>query len=133
MDRDDAVPANLKTMLDVIGQMERAGIGRRGKWARMRGRIRAGRQPSPDDCEYYGIMTRNYRDASVSRRSMRIYHTRLSGYGGGSGDDDDDGNSNSRQKPPPCSACGKDATHYCNMNDQYFCMEHIVGHDDNEA
>lgn len=47
----------------------------------------------------------------------RIYHSRLSDLDSG----------------PPCKVCGKESTHYCNMNDEYYCMEHLVGHDENEV
>ena len=33
---------------------------------------------------------------------------------------------------PPCKECGEKSKFYCNMNDQYFCTTHIVGHDENE-
>lgn len=116
----------LGTMLDVIGQMERAGIGKSNKWSAMRRRIRAGRQPSLTDRAYYTAMTHNYKDAYISKRSMRICHTMLS--------DNDTGHdcNDAGHKPLLCKACGRRATHYCNMNDEYFCMAHIVGHDDNE-
>ena len=34
---------------------------------------------------------------------------------------------------PPCKECGEDSLYYCNMNDQYFCNIHVVGHDKNEV
>ena len=33
---------------------------------------------------------------------------------------------------PRCAECGNSSLYYCNMNDQYFCQEHVVGHDKNE-
>ncbi len=32
-----------------------------------------------------------------------------------------------------CKECGEDSLYYCNMNDQYFCNIHVVGHDKNEV
>jgi len=28
--------------------------------------------------------------------------------------------------------CELNSMYYCNMNDQYFCETHVIGHDDNE-
>ena len=33
---------------------------------------------------------------------------------------------------PKCAMCESDSRYYCNMNDQYFCEIHVIGHDDNE-
>jgi len=37
-----------------------------------------------------------------------------------------------QDEKPPCKVCGENALYYCNMNDQYFCTIHLVGHDENE-
>ena len=46
----------------------------------------------------------------------RILHTKLS---------NDD-------KKPKCALCEHSSSFYCNMNDLYYCENHIVGHDENE-
>jgi len=33
---------------------------------------------------------------------------------------------------PKCKECEKISEFYCNMNDQYYCLKHVVGHDENE-
>ena len=48
--------------------------------------------------------------------ASKIYHIKLS---------DDD-------KKPKCALCDDFSIFYCNMNDLYYCENHIVGHDENE-
>lgn len=67
------------------------------------------------EIEYYTNLTRIYKDSNISKKS-KIYHTKLS----------------EQDEKPPCSLCGGNSLYYCNMNDQYFCLIHIVGHDKNE-
>ena len=109
-------PTDSERTLKVIEGMKNTKIGKYKKWKGMIKKIR-NRQPlSPEEQEYYSNITRIYKNSVIATRS-RIYHTRLS----------------ELDEKPPCWGCGKDSAYYCNMNDQYFCMIHIVGHDENEV
>ena len=33
---------------------------------------------------------------------------------------------------PPCSLCNQISLYYCTMNDEYYCANHVLGHDENE-
>jgi len=33
---------------------------------------------------------------------------------------------------PFCSSCNQISLYYCTMNDEYYCANHILGHDENE-
>ena len=33
---------------------------------------------------------------------------------------------------PPCSLCNQLSLYYCTMNDEYYCANHVLGHDENE-
>ena len=46
----------------------------------------------------------------------KFYHQKLSDY--------DD--------KPICSLCDSFSLYYCTINDQYYCENHILGHDENE-
>jgi hypothetical protein len=35
-------------------------------------------------------------------------------------------------KKPICSLCNQTSLYYCIMNDEYYCSNHILGHDENE-
>jgi len=78
-------------------------------------KIKNGQPLNPTELEYYTNLTRIYKDSTVASRS-KIYHTKLS----------------KQDEKPPCKVCGENALYYCNMNDQYFCTIHVVGHDENE-
>ena len=47
----------------------------------------------------------------------RVYHIKLS---------KDD-------RKPKCALCDNMSLFYCNMNDLYYCINHVVGHDENET
>ena len=70
---------------------------------------------NPEELKYYSNLTRIYKNSSITTRS-KIYHTKLS----------------PEDEKPPCKECGEYSLYYCNMNDQYFCNIHVVGHDKNE-
>ena len=38
----------------------------------------------------------------------------------------------SDDKKPVCSLCSKESLYYCIMNDKYYCINHVLGHDENE-
>ena len=35
-------------------------------------------------------------------------------------------------KKPICSLCNEESLYYCTMNDEYYCINHVLGHDENE-
>ncbi|HJM00769.1 MAG TPA: hypothetical protein QF456_01800 [Nitrosopumilus sp.] len=104
-----------KKTLEIIERMKNAKIGNYKKWELMIKKIRNNQILNPEELEYYSNLTRIYKNSSVTTRS-KIYHTKLS----------------SEDQKPPCKECGDQSLYYCNMNDQYFCNIHIVGHDENE-
>jgi len=46
----------------------------------------------------------------------KFYHQKLSDY----------------DEKPICSLCDSFSLYYCTINDQYYCENHIFGHDENE-
>jgi len=108
-------PIDFEKTLEVIEGMKIAKIGNYKKWERIIKKIRKEEPLNFGELEYYTNLTRIYKNSSITSRS-KAYHTKLS--------DEDE--------KPPCNACGEDSRYYCNMNDQYFCTVHIVGHDENE-
>ena len=38
----------------------------------------------------------------------------------------------SADKKPICSLCNEESLYYCIMNDEYYCINHVLGHDENE-
>ncbi|MDH3490028.1 MAG: hypothetical protein OEL56_06230 [Nitrosopumilus sp.] len=108
-------PIDFKKTLEVIEGMKIAKIGNYKKWKQIIKKIKNEQPLNSGESEYYTNLTRIYKDSSITSRS-KIYHTKLS----------------KQDKKPPCNACGRDSLYYCNMNDQYFCTVHIVGHDENE-
>jgi hypothetical protein len=98
-------PINSKRTIEIIERMQLAKIGK----------YKNDQILNPEELKYYSNLTRIYKNSSVTSRS-KIYHTKLS----------------LEDEKPPCKECGKDSLYYCNMNDQYFCNIHVVGHDKNE-
>ena len=109
-----ADPAGRK-MAESVERLRAAKIGNPKRWKAMAKKLRDGRDLNPEDLEYYSNITRIYGETGVRPRSRR-YHTKLS----------------ELDPKPPCRECGDDSAYYCNMNDQYFCAAHLVGHDENE-
>lgn len=101
--------------LDIIERMKLARIGEYKKWEAMIKKIKKEQDLLPSEMEYFSNLTRIYKNSGTIFRS-KIFHTRLS----------------ERDTRPPCEMCGENSEFYCNMNDQYFCTIHVVGHDDNE-
>jgi len=104
-----------KKTLEVIERMKLAKIGEYKKWEIIIKKIKKEQPLNPGEFEYYTNLTRIYKDSSITSRS-KVYHTKLSEH----------------DKKPPCKVCGENSLYYCNMNDQYFCIIHVVGHDENE-
>ena len=101
--------------LEIIERMKLAKVGEYKKWQIIIKKINSNEPLSPLQTEYFSNMTRIYKNSNVTSRS-KIYHTKLS----------------EQDEKPPCKICGKDSRYYCNMNDQYFCTSHVIGHDKNE-
>ena len=108
-------PYDSKKILDTIERLKFAKIGEYKKWEKIVKKIKNNQVLNRGELEYYTNLTRIYKNSSTTNRS-RIYHTKLS----------------EKDEKPPCRICGEDSLFYCNMNDQYFCTNHIVGHDENE-
>jgi hypothetical protein len=101
--------------LEIIERMKLAKIGEYKKWNTIIKKIKNQKELNQADLEYFSNISRIYKDSNVSSRS-KAYHTKLSEY----------------DEKPACRICGDDSVYYCNMNDQYFCTIHVVGHDENE-
>jgi hypothetical protein len=102
--------------LEIIKKMKLAKIGDDKKWNNIVNKIKKKKKIDSDEQEYFSITTRIYKDSNKTIRS-KIYHTKLS----------------ELDEKPPCRICGTNSAYYCNMNDQYFCLNHVVGHDKNEV
>ncbi len=109
------IPIDSLKTLEVIERMKLAKIGKYDKWEAIIKKIKNEQPLNPGEIEYYTNFTRIYKDSVITSRS-KIYHTKLS----------------KQDEKPPCKVCGGNAQYYCNMNDQYFCTIHVVGHDENE-
>ena len=106
---------DLEKTAEIIEKMKIANIGKNQKWESMIKKIRKHQKFSEQETEYFSNMTRIYKGPQNSVRS-KIYHTKLSDL----------------DEKPPCTECGEGSQYYCNMNDQFFCPIHVVGHDENE-
>ena len=109
------IPIDSQKTLEVIERMKLAKIGKYDKWKAIIKKIKNEQPLTPVELEYYTTLTRIYKNSTISIRS-KIYHTKLS----------------KQDEKPPCRVCGNNSLYYCNMNDQYFCSIHVVGHDENE-
>jgi len=101
--------------LEIIERMKLAKIGEYKKWETIIKKINDYKKLSSEELEYFSKFTRIYKDAKITPRS-KVYHTKLS----------------PEDEKHPCKMCGDESMYYCNMNDAYFCMVHVVGHDENE-
>lgn len=107
--------ADTAKTLEIIERMKHAKIGKHDKWERIIKKIKNEQALNPVEIEYYTRLTRIYKDSNTTNRT-KIYHTKLSEH----------------DEKPSCKACGEQSLYYCNMNDEYFCPVHVVGHDENE-
>lgn len=108
-------PIDSQKTLEVIERMKLAKIGEYKKWEVIIKKIKNDVPLNQGELDYYSNLTRIYKDSTITSRS-KVYHTKLS----------------EQDEKPPCKECGEDSSFYCNMNDQYFCTVHVVGHDENE-
>ncbi len=108
-------PIDSEKTIEIIEKMKLAKIGKYKKWEVMIKKIKKDQTLNPEELEYYSNITRIYKNSNTTPRS-KVYHTKLS----------------ELDEKPPCKECGDNSTYYCNMNDQYFCTIHVVGHDRNE-
>jgi galactose-1-phosphate uridylyltransferase len=109
------IPIDSQKTLEVIERMKLAKIGKYDKWEKIIKKIKNEQSLTTGELEYYTNLTRIYKNSNITSRS-KIYHTKLS----------------EQDEKPPCKVCGDNSSYYCNMNDQYFCTIHVVGHDENE-
>jgi len=108
-------PIDTKKTIEIIERMKLAQIGEYKKWEKIVKKIKNDETLSPSELGYFTNFTRIYKNLGLRNRS-EIYHTRLSEH----------------DIKPKCTICGNESQFYCNMNDQYFCTIHVVGHDENE-
>lgn len=104
-----------KKTLEIIERIQLAKIGNYDKWKGIIKKIKNQQPLNLGEMEYFTNFTRIYKNSAINNRS-KIYHTKLS----------------EQDEKPPCKECGGKSLYYCNMNDQYFCTIHVVGHDENE-
>ena len=109
-------PIDSPKILEIIERMKLAKIGKYDKWQVIIKKIKNEQPLNSGEIDYYTNLTRIYKDSTITYRS-KIYHTKLS----------------EQDEKPPCKECGENSLYYCNMNDQYFCTIHVVGHDENEC
>ncbi|MHA7647679.1 hypothetical protein [Nitrosopumilus sp. S4] len=108
-------PIDAKKTLEIIERMKLAKIGQYNKWEKIIKKLKNEQELNPEELEYYSNLTRIYKESKITSRS-KIFHSKLS----------------EQDEKPPCKTCGEISQYYCNMNDQYFCTIHVVGHDENE-
>ena len=109
------IPIDSQKTLEVIERMKLAKIGKYKKWEAIIKKIKNEQPLNSGELEYYTSLTRIYKNSRITSKS-KMYHTKLS----------------ELDEKPPCKICGENSLYYCNMNDQYFCTIHVVGHDENE-
>jgi hypothetical protein len=107
-------PIDSQKTLEIIERMKLAKIGEYKKWSAIIKKVKNDEPLNPLQTEYFSNMTRIYKNSRIKR--SKILHTKLSEH----------------DEKPPCKMCGENSLYYCNMNDQYFCTNHVVGHDENE-
>ena len=104
-----------KKTLELIQRMKLAKIGEYSKWESLTKKLNQGMELNAEELGYFSSFTRIYKDIKITPRS-KIFHIKLSEH----------------DKKPPCKQCGEESLFYCNMNDEYYCTIHIIGHDENE-
>jgi len=101
--------------IEIIERLQLAQIGEYKKWEKIIRKIKNEEILSPSELGYFTNFTRIYKKSETVNRS-KIYHTKLS----------------EQDIKPKCTTCGEKSDFYCNMNDQYFYITHVVGDDGNE-
>jgi len=109
------IPIDSEKTIEIIERLKIAKIGQYKKWESIIKKIKKDQPLNLAESTYYSNLTRIYKNSNITSRS-KLYHTKLS----------------ELDEKPPCSICGENSLYYCNMNDQYFCTIHVVGHDENE-
>ena len=105
-----------KKTLEIIERLKLAKIGEYSKWEELIKKLSKGQELNAEESSYFSSLTRIYKETKITPRT-RIFHIKLS----------------ELDEKPPCKACGEESLFYCNMNDAYYCTNHIIGHDENEA
>lgn len=101
--------------IEIIERLKLAKIGDYKKWETLSKKISDGLELNGEEYLYISRLASTYKNEQVYRHT-KIYHSKLSNL----------------DKKPPCKTCGTESLFYCNMNDAYFCSNHVVGHDENE-
>ena len=111
------MPKNIdkEKTVEIIERLKIARIGEYKKWELIVKKITEDTPLSTNELEYFANITRIYKESKITSRT-KIYHTKLS----------------KEDHKPTCQLCENISDYYCNMNDQYFCTIHVVGHDENE-
>ncbi len=104
-----------KKTLELIQRMKLAKIGEYSRWEPLIKKLNRDEELSAEELGYVSSFTRIYKDSKITPRS-KIFHVKLSEH----------------DQKPPCKACGEESLFYCNINDEYYCTIHVVGHDENE-
>lgn len=100
---------------DTDNQIELAKTGKYKKWKSVVKKSKNKQKLDSKELKNNSGMTKTH-EKDVTVHKSKIYHVKLSEY----------------DEKHPCNVCGEDSLYYCNMNDQYFCTVHLVGHDSNE-
>ena len=101
---------------DAAKQIELAKTGRYKKWKAAVKKAKSRQSAKDKETKYHNPDAANTDRRSVTAHKNKTYHIKLSEH----------------DEKHPCTLCGEDSSYYCNMNDQYFCTIHLVGHDKNE-
>ncbi len=100
---------------DTTEQIELAKTGRYRKWKAVVKKAKSRDSTSNKDVMHHPDAASHGKN-NVTAHKNKAYHVKLSEH----------------DEKYPCDLCGEDSSYYCNMNDQYFCTVHLVGHDKNE-
>lgn len=103
-----------RRVIDIIRKMHMSKIGDEKTWMEIENKIINNIPLITEESKYFAQMTRIYKNPSIPHR--KIFHSKLP----------------EDNMYIPCNTCKESAKYYCHMNDLYFCMKHIVGHDENE-
>ena len=104
-----------ESTVELIERMKFARIGKYDKWQKIIKKLQNQEKLNRYEEDYFMRFTRIYKNSKISSRSKTI-HVKLS----------------NEDYKPKCQTCEEYSEFYCNQNDAYFCVNHIVGHDENE-
>lgn len=105
---------DIKKTLEIIEQMKMVKVGDYSKLELLTKKLAKGNFLTKKETEYVSRLARIYNNGKTIK--TKIFHIKLS----------------EEDIKQPCSICGIDSLYYCNVNDDYFCATHVIGHDENE-